>query len=110
VVGVAGRVVLRGRRGCSGGGGAALSYRGLLGGRRGRGLDVAALHLDAAQALPVSPLQQQVALRRRATASAPAAAAARGASRLVVLPRLPLHRRSSTVLHEKMEPRKFQSD
>jgi hypothetical protein len=51
VVGEAGWVVLGGCGSC--GRGAAL---GLLGGRGGGGLDVAALHLDAAQALPVAPL------------------------------------------------------
>lgn len=95
VVGVAGRVVLCGRRG-SGSGCAALAYRCLLGGRSGGSLDIAALHLDAAQALAVAPLQQQVAIGRSA------AAAARGASRLVVLPRLPFHRRTSVVLKERM--------
>jgi hypothetical protein len=51
VIGVAGGVVLRGRGGCSNRGsrsGAALSYRGLLGGRGGCGFNVPALHLDAA--------------------------------------------------------------
>lgn len=58
--GVPGRVVLCGCR----------SSRGLLGGRRGCGLDIAALHFDAEQALPISPLQQQVALGRRTTTAA----------------------------------------
>ena len=81
MVGVVGWVVLRGCSCCRGG--AALAHSRLLGGRGGGGLDVAALHLDAAQALPVAPLQKQVALRRRA--------AARGAPRVVVVPRLLLH-------------------
>ena len=52
---MAGSVVLRGRH-CCRRGSAALADGGLLGGRRGGGLDVATLHLDAAQALPVAPL------------------------------------------------------
>lgn len=74
-----------------GGGRTALASRGLLGGHGGGGVDVAAVHLDAAQPLPVAPLQEQVALRRR---SAAAAAAAGGAPRVVVIPRLLLHCRT----------------
>jgi hypothetical protein len=80
---VASWVALRGR---SCWGGAALANGRLLGGYGGRGLDVAAMHLHAAQALPVAPLQQQVALCRRASATA-----ACGAPRVVVIPRLLLH-------------------
>lgn len=54
MVGVADWVVLRCR--CRRGGGAALADGCLLSGRRGGGLDVATLNLDAAQALPVAPL------------------------------------------------------
>ena len=79
---MAGSVVLRGRH-CCRRGSAALADGGLLGGCGGGGLDVATLHLDAAQALPVAPLQQQVALRRGATA--------RGAPRVVVVSPLFLH-------------------
>jgi hypothetical protein len=51
VVGVAVWVVLG-----SCGRGAALADGGFLGGHGSGGLDVTALHLDAAQALPVAPL------------------------------------------------------
>jgi hypothetical protein len=54
VVGVADWVVLRCR--CRRRGGAALADGCLLSGRRGGGLDVATLNLDAAQTLPVAPL------------------------------------------------------
>jgi hypothetical protein len=82
---VASWVVLRGRSCC---GGAALADGRLLGGYGGCGLDVTAMHLHAAQALPVAPLQQQVALCRRACTTAASGAPP---PRVVVIPRLLLH-------------------
>jgi hypothetical protein len=51
------------------GGGASLAGRGPLGGGCGSRRDITAVHVDAAQPLPVTPLQQVVPLRRRAAAA-----------------------------------------